>query len=53
MKIYEQVEVKIYEQVEVKIYEQDYVYVYVRIIFRTPGVYKKISDCCHDIHMVA
>ena len=25
--------------------------VYVRIIFRTPGgVYKKISDCCHDIH---
>jgi len=31
-----------------------YVYVYVRIIFRTPGgVYKKISDCFHDIHMVA
>ena len=31
-----------------------YVYVFVRIIFRTPGgVYKKISDCCHDIHMVA
>ena len=25
--------------------------VFVLIIFRTPGgVYKKISDCCHDIH---
>ena len=29
------------------------VYVYVLIIFRTPGgVYKKISDCCHDIHII-
>ena len=27
------------------------IYVYVQVIFRTPGgIYKKISACCHDIH---
>ena len=29
-------------------------FMFVWIIFRTPGgVFKKISDCCHHIHMVA